>query len=286
MHHMVGKRVWRPAGTAAAETDADDLMKGKHTGKARSSARSSGGSPGGRQTARSIELFILAPDDDISRALVTTLGSRYAVRIAANAAALRAGLASRGADLLLLDAATTGVDVIQLCYGIRLISAVAMIVLAATGNPEERIRALEHGADDCFSRRLGIREIKARIASLVRRASFGAGALSHQTSMRFAGWVIDPQRRILSDPAGDHVDLTAAEFDLLWAFCRNGGKTLTRQRLLTLTRVGAARPTERSIDVHVMRLRAKIEEDPHHPVMLKTVRLGGYMFTPLVEIDL
>ncbi|MBC2774947.1 winged helix-turn-helix domain-containing protein [Rhizobium sp. AQ_MP] len=90
----------------------------------------------------------------------------------------------------------------------------------------------------------------------------------------------------MTDPTGRPVDLTAAEFDLLWAFCRNSGKTLSRQTLLTLTRVGAARPVDRSIDVHINRLRSKIEVDPHRPMLLRTVRLGGYIFTPAVEVEL
>jgi len=76
--------------------------------------------------------------------------------------------------------------------------------------------------------------------------------------------------------------MTSAEFDLLLAFCRNPNRVVSREQLLELTHSGLAGPIERSIDVHVSRVRLKIESDPHNPVLIKTVRLGGYIFTPRV----
>ena len=77
--------------------------------------------------------------------------------------------------------------------------------------------------------------------------------------------------------------MTTHEFDLLLAFCRNPGRVLTREQLLALTHAGLAGPVERSIDVHISRLRQKIEKDVRDPLLLKTVRMGGYMFTAKVE---
>jgi two-component system OmpR family response regulator len=79
------------------------------------------------------------------------------------------------------------------------------------------------------------------------------------------------------------VATTSAEFDLLLAFCRNPGKVLSREQLLDLTYAGIAGPIERSIDVHISRIRQKIESDPRDPTLIKTVRLGGYIFTPTVD---
>lgn len=101
--------------------------------------------------------------------------------------------------------------------------------------------------------------------------------------LRFDGWRLDPLRRQLHDPRNTRISLTTAEFDLLLAFCRNPGRVLSREELLTLTHAGLAGPVERSVDVHVSRIREKIETDPHEPALLKTVRLGGYMFTARVE---
>lgn len=236
---------------------------------------------------RRAELLWLAPNDEVTREIIDALKAEHVVRIIRDIHALRSALAVGGADLLILDGlALIDGDMAHLCRSIRLTSSVAIIVLSLSDDPDYRIRMLEAGADECFPRMLEIREIKARVAGLIRRAAFGAGAISTGGILRFAGWSIDPHWRIVKNPTGRSVELTAAEFDLLWAFCRNSGKTLSRRTLLTFTRVGAARPLERSIDVHVNRLRRKIELDPHRPAFLRTVRLGGYVFTPRVEADL
>ena len=100
---------------------------------------------------------------------------------------------------------------------------------------------------------------------------------------RSNGWRIDLIRRQLHDPSNARVATTTHEFDLLLAFCRNAGRVLSREQLLGVTHAGLAGPIERSIDVHVSRLRQKIETDARDPVLLKTVRLGGYLFTATVE---
>ena len=102
--------------------------------------------------------------------------------------------------------------------------------------------------------------------------------------MEFSGWLVDPIPRQLISPEGVHVSMTTAEFDVLLAFCRNPGRVLTREQLLGLTHAGLAGPVERSIDVHVSRVRQKIEPNVREPTFIKTVRLGGYLFTPKVEI--
>jgi two-component system, OmpR family, response regulator len=233
---------------------------------------------------RRAEVLMLAPDDEASGRIIAALKGEHVVRVVSSIPDLRSALIMRGADLLILDELAVGdEDLMHICRSIRLTSSVAIMVLGETEEPDDRIRLLEAGADDCLSRLLDMREIRARVAGLLRRAAFGAGALSMGSVLRFAGWSIDPHRRLLEDPSGRNVDLTAAEFDLLWAFCRHSGKTLSRRTLLGFTRVGAARPVERSVDVHVSRLRRKIEFDPHRPIFLRTVRLGGYVFTPRVE---
>lgn len=101
--------------------------------------------------------------------------------------------------------------------------------------------------------------------------------------LRFDGWRLDPLRRQVHNPSDARVAMTTHEFDLLLAFCRNPGRVLTREQLLGVTHAGLAGPIERSIDVHISRLRQKIEVDARDPVLVKTVRLGGYMFTAAVE---
>ena len=102
-------------------------------------------------------------------------------------------------------------------------------------------------------------------------------------SFRFADGGVYPAERRLYSPEGARVTTTSAEFDLLLAFCQNPGRILSREQLLDLTHGGLAGPIERSVDVHVSRIRQKIEPDPRDPTLIKTVRLGGYIFTPGVE---
>jgi two-component system OmpR family response regulator len=117
----------------------------------------------------------------------------------------------------------------------------------------------------------------------LRRASYGFIKNSGHQKLRFDGWQLDPMRRQLHDPSHARVALTTTELDLLLAFCRNPGRVITREELLSLTHSGLAGPIERSIDVHISRLRQKIEANPREPALLQTVRLGGYMFTAKVE---
>jgi len=106
--------------------------------------------------------------------------------------------------------------------------------------------------------------------------------LAHRSRARFAGWELDFSSLELFSPSGEKVPLTTSEFDLLAAFVNNPNQVLTRDRLL-LARNREAEPFGRAIDVLVGRLRRKIEDDPQQPMMIKTVRGSGYIFTPTVE---
>jgi two-component system OmpR family response regulator len=101
--------------------------------------------------------------------------------------------------------------------------------------------------------------------------------------MVFSGWRIDLATRELRNPEDVQVAMTTVEFDLLAVLCQNPGRILSRDQLIELTHGRLAGPLERSIDVHISRIRQKIEPDPRDPTFIKTVRLGGYIFTPLVS---
>jgi two-component system OmpR family response regulator len=159
-------------------------------------------------------------------------------------------------------------------------------MLTALKEDVDRIVGLEIGADDYVTKPFNSRELVARIRALLRRAQGEAGpAPGRLRRLCFAGWRIEPTARQLHDPDGVRVAMTSAEFDLLLAFCQNPGRILSREQLLDLTHGGLAGPVERSIDVHVSRLRQKIEPNPRDPLLIKTVRLGGYVFTPVVEYE-
>jgi two-component system OmpR family response regulator len=186
-------------------------------------------------------------------------------------------------DLVVLDAMLPGEDGFSICRRLRAESTMPILMLTALSQDVDRIIGLELGADDYVTKPFNSRELIARIKGLLRRASYSASVGTNQGSMIFEGWRIDPVSRQLFDPGGVHVSMTTAEFDILLAFCQNPGKIMTREQLLELTHAGTAGPIERSIDVHVSRIRQKIERNIKEPNIIKTIRLGGYLFTPKVE---
>jgi two-component system OmpR family response regulator len=161
---------------------------------------------------------------------------------------------------------------------------VGIIILSGRGETVDRIIGLEMGADAYMSKPFHLRELLAQVKCVLRRASTGPAEsqLAHRSRARFAGWELDFSSLELFSPSGEKVPLTTSEFDLLAAFVNNPNQVLTRDRLL-LARNREAEPFGRAIDVLVGRLRRKIEDDPQQPMMIKTVRGSGYIFTPTVE---
>jgi two-component system, OmpR family, response regulator len=184
-------------------------------------------------------------------------------------------------DAVILDVMLPDADGFEICRDIRARSQTPILMLTARGEETDRIVGLEIGADDYVTKPFNTRELIARIRALLRRAR-ASGGRARQSPLRFAGWVIHPTERKLINPQGALVTTTSAEFDLLLAFCTHPGEVLSREQLLDLTHGGIAGPVERSVDVHVSRIRQKIEPDPGEPSFIKTIRLGGYIFTPEV----
>jgi two-component system OmpR family response regulator len=187
-------------------------------------------------------------------------------------------------DLIVLDLMLPGEDGLSICRRLRLSSHVPIIMLTAKGEDVDRIIGLEMGADDYLTKPFNPRELLARIKAVLRRAARSAFAASAADArvLAFLGWRIDRALRNLASPDGARVVVTGAEFDLLQAFCEWPGRILSRDQLLDLTQGRSAGSFERSIDVLVSRLRRKLESDPHNPEIIKTVRSGGYLFTPTV----
>jgi two-component system, OmpR family, response regulator len=193
-------------------------------------------------------------------------------------------------DLVILDLMLPGEDGLTLARALREESTVGIIILTGRGETVDRIIGLEMGADDYLPKPFHLRELLARVKSVLRRASTraqnekAAGA-SARARARFAGWHLDLSTRELVSPTGGEVRLTTGEFDLLAAFVNNANQVLSRDRLLDLARNREAGPFDRTIDVQVGRLRRKLEPDPQKPTMIKTVRGTGYIFTPQVEVS-
>jgi two-component system OmpR family response regulator len=188
-------------------------------------------------------------------------------------------------DLIVLDLMLPGEDGLSLCKRLRTHSQVPIIMLTAKGDEVDRILGLEMGADDYLSKPFNPRELLARVRAVLRRSTITAlnPATSSAHVLSFLGWQIHRVLRELRNPAGARVTLTDAEFGLLQVFCERPGRVLSRDQLLDLTQGRSAGVFERSIDILVSRLRRKIESDPHYPSIIKTVRSGGYLFTPAVE---
>lgn len=228
---------------------------------------------------------LLVEDDTEIAAMVTEMLTENGFHAVATESAtdMDRVLRRQSFDLIILDAMLPGEDGFSICRRLRAASSTPIIMLTALGEDVDRIVGIELGADDYITKPFNPRELVARIRGLMRRASYGSERREHREPLLFAGWRIDPVSRQLRDPNNVHVSMTTAEFDVLLAFCRNPGRVLTRDQLLGLTHAGLAGPVERSVDVHVSRVRQKIEPNVREPTLIKTVRLGGYIFTPDVE---
>ncbi|MGF1641443.1 MAG: response regulator [Rhodospirillales bacterium] len=235
---------------------------------------------------------VLVVDDDreirdlLSRFLVK---NGYRVTTAADGRDMHKALAERAIDLIVLDLMLPGEDGLSLCRRLRADAATPVIMLTAKGDEIDRIVGLEMGADDYLAKPFSPRELLARIRAVLRRAGPAPGGLAGGrrteggAAVAFAGWRLDLDRRELTSPEGVLVALSAGEFGLLAALVQHPQRVLSRDQLLDLARGRGAQAFDRSIDVQVSRLRRKIEADPREPQLIKTVRGGGYLFTPAVE---
>jgi two-component system OmpR family response regulator len=241
--------------------------------------------PRATQLAARPRILLVEDDPEISRMLIDVLSeSGFVAWSVSSGPDMDALLARETVDLVVLDVMLPGEDGFSICRRLRAASAIPIIMVTARGEDIDRIVGLEIGADDYVPKPFNSRELVARIRALLRRVQGGHEiARARAKPLTFAGWCIDPTTRQLKDPSGVKVAMTSVEFDLLLAFCRNPGRVLSREQLLELVHGGLAGPVERSIDVHVSRIRQKIEADARDPALIKTVRLGGYLFTPAVE---
>jgi len=233
---------------------------------------------------------ILVVDDqqeicDVVREYLTSEG--YRVSTAHDGTAMRRVLSQTPADLVILDLMLPGEDGLTLARSLRSQSAIGIIILTGRGETVDRIIGLEMGADDYLPKPFHLRELLARVKSVLRRVQSrtGEGLQPARSRARFAGWGLDLSSRELTSPTGEAVRLTTGEFDLLAAFVGNANQVLSRDRLLDLARNREAGPFDRTIDVQVGRLRRKLEDDPQNPSLIKTVRGSGYIFTPAVDLS-
>jgi two-component system, OmpR family, response regulator len=237
-------------------------------------------------TESKARVLLVEDDTAISQMLADVLvDNGLSIDVVAGGEEMDRVLRRKEIDVIVLDVMLPGESGLSICRRLRATSNLPIIMLTALGEDVDRIVGLEIGADDYVTKPFNSRELVARIRALIRRSrASDSRSRFRQGPFRFAGWRIYPAERRLLSPEGVRITTTSAEFDLLLAFCQNPGQILSREQLLELTHGGLAGPIERSVDVHVSRIRQKIESDPRDPALIKTVRLGGYIFTPEVEM--
>ena len=199
---------------------------------------------------------------------------------------VEAGLAAAlqgGYDAVILDLMLPDGDGLEVCRAIRARSDVPILMLTARGEEADRIVGLEIGADDYLPKPFNPRELLARLRAILRRRAGGASAAASEI-MRFGRLTIDRSaRRVLVD--GEERALTGHQFDLLCALAESAGRVLSREQLMDRVRGEALEAFDRSIDVHISRIRAAIEDDPKHPRRIVTLRGAGYLFARRQDED-
>ena len=177
-------------------------------------------------------------------------------------------------DLIVLDLMLPEIDGLEVCRQLRRTSGVPIIMLTARVEEADRLIGLELGADDYILKPFSPREVVARARAVLRRAS---GALEPAKELRAGDVALNLDRRSVR-AAGQPVELTPTEFELLAALMRNAGRPLSRSQLLDATQGDAYAGYERTIDAHIKNLRRKIETDPSNPTYILTVFGFGYKF--------
>ncbi len=209
------------------------------------------------------------------------------VSVANGGVEMRQQLRSGAPDLIVLDIMMPGEDGLSLCRQVRQDSDIPIILLTAVSEETDKVVGLELGADDYVTKPFNPRELLARVRAILRRAAGSPRNSAPAAGKRFAfdRFVLDAGRRQLTDPAGEAVALGTAEFRVLQALVSRPGVVLSRDQLLDITAGRNAQAFDRSIDNLVSRLRKRIERDPQHPEIIKTVWGDGYVCaTPVTEL--
>ena len=213
----------------------------------------------------------------------------FTVTLCDGGKSLRGANESGVPDLVVLDLNMPEEDGLSIIRDLKSRTNVPVIMLTATASPIDRVVGLELGADDYVAKPCELRELMARIRSVLRRSSpvkaaapeaANAKAATDQL-VRFGTKWLDLEAQALRDDEGNEHPLTASEFGLLKVFAANPKRVLSRERLLELANARDAEAFDRAVDLRIMRIRRKIEIDPTKPAVIRTIRGGGYLFSPV-----
>lgn len=224
------------------------------------------------------QVLLVEDDDRIRASLRLALGDEgYEVHGVPDAVSAQEHLADATPDLILLDVLLPGMDGLELCRAIRRTSPVPIIMLTARDDSHDVVAGLEAGADDYVTKPYNVKELAARIRSLLRRSQ---GNLPGETATHnFDGLEVRIEEGVVMRD-GEPIELTRTEFRLLSELVTHERKVLSRNQLLELVWGYDYYGDERVVDAHIRRLRAKIERDPSDPELVVTVRGLGYRFDP------
>ena len=228
---------------------------------------------------------ILVVDDDprICQLLTRYFESEgYIVSTASDGQEMRRHLKQNEADIILLDLSLPGgQDGLDLAREIRTQSDIPIMMLTGRDDVVDRIIGIEIGADDYITKPFHLREVHARLKSILRRRRPFTPKVEEidERIICFEGWTLNLSRRRLNVDEGHEVELTTGEFDMLAAFAQHPGRVLTRDFLMDETRGRQLEAFDRTIDARIVRLRRKIEANAKRPQLIKAVRGVGYIFT-------
>jgi DNA-binding response OmpR family regulator len=226
-----------------------------------------------------VERILLVEDDPrLAEMLSEYLGQAgFGVTIAPLGAAALQRLSQAPFDAVVLDLTLPDMDGLEVCRQLRTHSDVPVLMLTARGEAVDRIVGLELGADDYLPKPFEPRELLARLRAILRRRGTGAGGVGARRPLRFGRLEIDTDARSVRLD-GSPCDLTNYQYQLLTVMARHCGRVLSREALMDLVKGEELESFDRSIDVHISRIRAAIEDNPKKPRRIITVRAAGYVF--------
>jgi DNA-binding response OmpR family regulator len=217
----------------------------------------------------------------------------FTVTLCDGGKSLRSVIATEVPDLVVLDLNMPEEDGLSIIRDLKQRTNVPVIMLTATASPIDRVVGLELGADDYIAKPCELRELMARIRSVLRRSAPAKAAApavaapaakaAPDSRVRFGTKWLDLEAQALRDDEDNEHPLTASEFGLLKVFAANPKRVLSRERLLELANARDAEAFDRAVDLRIMRIRRKIEIDPTKPAVIRTIRGGGYLFSPTGE---
>lgn len=221
-------------------------------------------------------VLMIDDDESLSAMLAEYLAPMdFDVTAAATVAEGMTRLADGGFDLMILDVMLPDGDGFEVCRNVRADYDLPILMLTARGDEMDRIVGLELGADDYLPKPFNPRELLARLKAIARRGAMRSA--KPDEALRFGRLIIQPQQRmVLLD--GEERTLTSHQFDLLSALAENAGRVMSRDSLMNAVRGHDLDAFDRSIDVHISRIRAAIEDNPKSPKRVLTLRGAGYLF--------